>query len=208
MVDRLQSSAIPVSEYDQDNAGGEQRRAQRYTLLIRAAKLVCQEGEFLGVIRDASETGISMRIFHYIPECDDMWLELQNGDRHAVQLVWQDDDRVGFRFKSKADIKRIIESPSPFSKRPVRLNLNAPAEIEAMGRSEYATIQDISQQGAKVACSSSYKIDQRVLLRADGLRDTFAKIRWRREGTCGLVFEDTLQYGELARIAYDLQRPH
>ncbi|KLE34844.1 hypothetical protein AAW00_08265 [Aurantiacibacter luteus] len=187
-------------------ATSEQRAAQRYTLLIRAAKLVTREGEFLCVIRDASENGISMRIFHPLPEVANMVIELQNGDRYGVDLRWQEEDRAGFRFTSQADIARIIESPSRFSKRPVRLNLTAQAEIECMGRSEYATIQDISQQGAKVACSSRLALDQRVKLRADGLPDIFAKIRWRREGTCGLVFENTLQYGELARIAQALQR--
>lgn len=184
----------------------ENRRAPRYTLLIRAAKLVTRDGEFLGVIRDASESGISMRIFHPLPVHDHMWLELQNGDRYGVNLVWQDEDRAGFRFLSDADIQRIIASPSRFTKRPVRLNLTAPAEIDALGRCEHATIQDISQQGAKVACSSGFAIDQRVKLRADGMPDTIAKIRWRREGTCGLVFEQTLQYGELARIVHQLQR--
>lgn len=184
----------------------EQRRSKRYTLLIRAAKLVTQEGEYLGVIRDASEDGISMRIFHRLPAGQSMWLELQNGDRYGVELVWQDDNRAGFKFDSAADIKRIIESPSRFAKRPVRLNLTAPAEIECNGHREYATIQDISQQGAKVACSSSFATDQQVKLSAAGLPDTCAKVRWRREGTCGLVFEETLQFAELARIALALQK--
>lgn len=183
----------------------ELRGAPRFTLLIRAAKLVTRYGEYMCVIRDASETGISMRIFHPLPQGEDMVIELQNGDRYGVKLVWQDEERAGFRFSAAADIKRIIESPSRFTKRPVRLNLTAPAEIEALGRCEYATIQDISQQGAKVACSSSFAIDQRVKLRARGMRDTLAKIRWRREGTCGLVFEETFQFGELARIVRELQ---
>lgn len=206
MGETVQRDTMASEPRRQEAPAPEQRRAQRFTLLIRAAKLVCREGEFLGVIRDASESGISMRIFHPLPTCDHMWLELQNGDRYGVNLVWQDEQRAGFRFGSTANIKRIIESPSRFTKRPVRLNLTAPAEIEAMGRCEYATIQDISQQGAKVACSSSFAIDQRVKLRAKGLRETFAKIRWRREGACGLVFEDTFQYGELARTARELQR--
>ena len=183
----------------------DKRTSQRYTLLIRAGKLVTREGEYLCVIRDASESGISMRIFHPLPECANMVVELQNGDRYGVEMRWQDGERAGFRFASSADIERIIESPSRFSKRPVRLNLTAQAEIESLGRLESCTIQDISQQGAKVACSSRLAIDQRVILRAEGLPDTFCKIRWRREGTCGLVFENTLQFGELARIARRLQ---
>lgn len=188
-----------------DTDAAEQRRSQRYTLLIRAAKLVTRYGEFMVVIRDASEDGISMRIFHPLPECPNMVVELQNGDRYGVDLRWQDANRAGFRFTSDADIARIIESPSRFSKRPVRINLTAPAQIEAADRCEYATIQDISQQGAKVACSSRFAIDQRVRIFADGMPRTQAKIRWRREGTCGLVFEDTLQFAELAQVVARLQ---
>lgn len=186
-------------------ASSEQRVAPRFTLLIRAAKLVTREGEYLCVIRDASESGISMRIFHPIPECRTMTVELQNGDRYGVELRWQDEDRAGFRFRSEADIARIIESPSRFSKRPVRLNLTAPAEVEADGHCEYTTIQNISQQGASIACASRFAIDQRVKLRAIGMREVFGKLRWRQEGTCGIVFDETFQFGELARIAQALQ---
>lgn len=184
----------------------DQRGAQRFTLLIRAAKLVTRDGEFLCVIRDASEGGISLRIFHPLPEDEKMIVELPNGDRYGVELRWQEQDRAGFAFDEQADIKRIIENPSRFSKRPVRLNLTAPAEIVVEGRVEPVTIQDISQQGAKVASTCRLAIDQRVKMRAAGLRETFAKVRWRREGTYGLVFDETFQYGELARIARDLQR--
>lgn len=183
----------------------EMRAAPRYTMLIRAAKLITRRGEFLCVIRDVSETGVSMRIFHPLPACRTMAVELQNGDRHNLELVWQDDERAGFRFSGKSDISRIIECPSEFTRRPVRINLAAPAMVEVSGQAEHATIQDISQQGAKIACAVSFAIDQRIRLMADGMRDTIAKIRWRREGTLGLVFEETFQYGELARVVRHLQ---
>lgn len=183
----------------------EMRDAPRFTLLIRAAKLITRRGEFLCVIRDASNTGLSARVFHDLPPCKHLVVELQNGERYDVELVWQEEDRAGFRFKTPIDVKAIIEAPSRFAKRPVRINLAAPAQIETLGAAEYATIQDISQQGAKVACASSYAIDQKVKLLAAGMRDTHAKVRWRRDGTCGLVFEETFQFGELARIARALQ---
>lgn len=183
----------------------ELRDAPRFTLLIRAAKLITHRSEFLCVIRDASNTGLSARIFHDLPPCKELVVELQNGERYDVELVWQEEDRAGFRFKSPIDVKGIIECPNQFAKRPVRMNLTAPAQIETLGQAEYATIQDISQQGAKVACTSGYAIDQKVKLLAAGMRDTHAKVRWRRDGTCGLVFEETFQFGELARIARALQ---
>lgn len=201
---------LPSGDFDEarvstDAAFAEMRAAPRFTLLIRAAKVSMPGGEFLCVIRDASETGLSARIFHPLPVARDTVVELQNGDRYAVEIVWQNDERVGFRFHAPADVAAIIDCPSEFARRPVRINLTAPAEIETPECAQHATIQDISQQGAKVACPGGFAIDQRVKLRAAGLRDIHAKVRWRREGTCGLVFENTFQFGELARIARDLQ---
>ncbi|WP_340588313.1 PilZ domain-containing protein [Erythrobacter alti] len=185
----------------------ELRAAPRFTLLIRAAKLVTDAGEFLCVIRDASELGLSARIFHPLPRGNTMVVELQNGDRLDAELVWQKDDRAGFRFLQPVNVKTIIECPSSFSKRPVRINVSAPARIESTFRSEKAQIHDISQQGAKLACDGVFAIDEKVKLRAAGMRDTQAKVRWRQDGFYGLVFEETFQFGELARIARNLQRP-
>ncbi|WP_338241899.1 PilZ domain-containing protein [Aurantiacibacter hainanensis] len=184
----------------------EQRDSQRYTLLIRAAKLISEAGEFLCVIRDASETGISARLFHPLPEPAFMTVELQNGDRHAVELIWQEKDRAGFRFMEAADIGRIIESPSRFAKRAIRLNVAAPAQVETSdGRIEMVEFTDLSQQGAKITCSCRFALDERVKVSARGLPPTLAKVRWRKQGSCGLIFENTYQYGEFARIAAELQ---
>ena len=183
----------------------EQRNAPRFTVLIRAAKLITPDGEFLCVIRDVSDSGISVRIFHQIPDCGEMLIELQNSEQYTVDLVWQDEERAGFRFKSEVDVARIIELPSRFAKRAIRLSLSAPAELVAGLQILPVTLLDISQQGAKIESAQLFSIDQRVKLRAEGLRETAAKIRWRRNGQCGLVFEDTFQFGEVARIAQSLQ---
>lgn len=205
------SDALPARLLSQTHgarplaAGIEGRGARRYTLLIRAAKLLIGDSEYLCIMRDASETGLSVRIFHPVPANADIVIELQNGDRHSIELVWQDEERAGFRFRDSASIARIIECPSEFAKRPVRINLSAPAQIEIMGKAEYAELQDISQLGAKIACQRHLAIDQRVKLLADGMRDIFAKVRWRGDGVMGLGFEETLQLGELARVVRRLQ---
>ena len=185
----------------------DQRSAPRYTLVIRTAKLVCEVGEFLCVIRDVSESGISVRTFHALPNVPRMVVELQNGDRHQLEPVWQEGDRAGFRFVATADIARIIASPSRYAKRAIRLNLTAPARVETLdGRSEAVELLDLSQQGAKITCSCRFALDERVKISASGLPETNAKVRWRKDGSCGLIFEDTYQYGDLARIAAHLQR--
>jgi len=205
MGNLLQSGDFDTLRTSSDVSAAELRNAPRFTILIRAAKLIAGHGEFLCVIRDASDTGFSARIFHPLPKQADMIVELQNGERYAAEMVWQNEDRAGFRFARSIDVKTIIESSGRFAKRPVRLNVSFPAQIEANGRAEQVTILNISQQGAQVTGATSYAIDEQVKLCAAGMRDTQAKVRWRRGGACGLVFEETFQFGELARIVRSFQ---
>lgn len=199
--DSLHASAAVTGDADQ-------RTAQRYTLLIRAAKLVTPVGEFLCVIRDASESGISVRTFHTLPDCGELTIELQNGDRYPAERVWEEQDRAGFRFTREADIQRIIESPSRFSKRSIRLTLEAPAQIACLMGKVDAVIHNISQQGANISSPVRFPLDQQVKISAWGLRETNARVRWRNGDLFGLAFEDTYQFGELARIARMLQRQY
>lgn len=185
--------------------GAELRAAPRFTVLIRAAKLVSEAGEFLCVIRDVSQTGLSARIFHPLPDCGPLLIELQNGDRYEAQAVWQEADRAGFRFLRPVDVARLVQVPSRFARRAIRLNLAAPAQMLAGSEATSVIIHDISQQGAKIEVAQQFSIDQRVTLSSEGLPEIPAKVRWRREGQCGLIFEETFQFGELARIVSGLQ---
>ena len=78
-----QDESPPVATPAVDD-GSDQRCAPRFTLLIRAAKLVGPDCEYLCVVRDASETGVSVRLFHPLPPEVPFTLELQNGDRHVL----------------------------------------------------------------------------------------------------------------------------
>ena len=190
----FQDAAIPAG------TPSEQRDSKRFTLLIRAAKLITEQGEFLCVIRDVSETGLSVTLFHKLPDCHRLVIQFQNGDRHNAQLMWQREDRAGFRFTDQADIVRIIESPSAYSKRPMRVSLSMAGIMQA-GLERYPVeLIDISQQGARLSCEIEQPIDRRVKLLIEGMPETDAKVRWRRDGECGLVFENTFQLGELAMI--------
>ncbi len=185
--------------------GHEQRESPRYTLLMRAAKLVSRDGEFLCVVRDASDSGVNIRLFHPLPDNEYLQLELPNCDRHQLQLVWQQDDRAGLKFTRTADITRLLDGPSRFSKRPIRINLDVQAQLRAGEATSKVRMLDISQQGAKLLCDDRFAIDQRVRLSARGLPEVNAKIRWRRENAYGLVFEDTFQFGDLAQIVAKIQ---
>ena len=199
-------SATAHSEHPLPVESDEQRSAPRFTLLIRAAKLISPAGEFLCVVRDASETGVSVRLFHPLPADVDLSLEMPNGDCLALERVWEEEGKAGFRFADKIDIDRIVDCPSRFSRRAVRVNIEVPCDLLIGIRRVPATINNLSQQGALIATPERLSLMQRVKIRAEGMPEITGKVRWRRNDSYGLSFEDTFQFAELAALAFDLRR--
>lgn len=212
MMDHAAARHVPV-EVEEQHALGElpatvdERAAHRFTLLIRAAKLISSQGEFLCVIRDLSATGISLRLFHPLPVGSRMALEFQTGDTHEVERVWAREGEAGFRFCDDIDIEAAIAEIGAYPKRKLRLRIEMPAQVCSHGRTTNALVHNISQQGAKIESEEVFACDQLLRLKAEGLPEVAAKIRWSRNGCYGLVFENTFSLRELAQLAVALQCP-
>lgn len=177
----------------------DRRGAPRFALLIQAAKLICSGREYLCIVRDASSEGLKIKHFGHLPESDGFTIELSNGECFAVDLVWQDDHAAGLRFANEVDFARIVGlARNDAPRRPLRLDISAPASLSRNGDSCDATLCNLSQQGAGVICDAHLAIDQFVRLDVEGLPEIFAKVRWRRGSEYGLIFETTLKFEELA----------
>jgi hypothetical protein len=105
----IETNSVPVT-----GNGAEMRGAQRFTLLIRTAKLVCESGEFICVVRDVSETGVRVRLFHDLPVDRRMALELGNGEVYFIEKVWERDSLAGFQFSAPIDVQGFIAEVSPY----------------------------------------------------------------------------------------------
>ncbi|HYD24944.1 MAG TPA: PilZ domain-containing protein [Croceibacterium sp.] len=200
-----QDNALPDPPVG-DGDGPDQRSAPRFTLLIRSAKLISPDREFLCVVRDASETGVSVRLFHALPAEAPLSLEMPNGDQYPLERVWEEDGKAGFRFAAPVDIERIVESPSRFGKRAVRVRLDVPCELFVGVRRVPAMLCNLSQQGAQIRTEEKLSLIQRVKISAEGMPEIAGKVRWRRDESYGLSFEDTFQFAQLAALAFELQR--
>ena len=199
-------SATAHSEHPLPVESDEQRSAPRFTLLIRSAKLVSPDSAYRCVVRDASESGVSVRLFHPLPPEVPLALEMPNGDILPLERVWEEEGKAGFRFNAPVDIARIVESPSQFARRGVRVNLQVPCDLFVGARRVAGKICNLSQQGAQVHTQEKLSLIQRVRIVAEGMPEVAGKVRWRRNDDYGLSFEDTFQFAELAALAFDLQR--
>lgn len=198
-------------------AGAELRAAPRFTLLIRAAKLVSAQGEFVCVIRDVSETGVSVRLFHALPGCNQFALHMPAGAVYEITNVWERGNEAGFCFDQSFDVQQMISESAEYPKRGLRLGLCFPVAVMTPTHRFEAVVENLSQQGARIACEGLFAIDQAVRIEMpgraetpgadDAMRKVRAKVRWRRGSHYGVVFDDTFALGEFARLAAQLQAP-
>ena len=187
---------------DHDSNGSEsegQRGAQRFSLLIRTAKLVYPFGEFLCIVRDVSASGLRLRTFHRLPDNRNVEIELANGDRHPLIRIWEDDGHAGFRFPNPIAVHSFINEESNWSRRPIRLKLSLPAVLTADASAHAAWVLDLSQQGARIECGQHLAVKQKVKLEAEGLPPLIANVAWRSSPHYGLVFQQTFTFEALAK---------
>ena len=193
------------------DASDDGRVAPRFTLLIRAAKIVSSHGEFVCVVRDVSETGVAVRLFHAVPTGDPLELHMPGGEVYEMCNVWEHGNEAGFEFTKPIDVNRIIHQFGEFPKRGLRLGLHFPITIKALSGTSEAIVENFSQQGARIESSEVFAIDQNLRLASDEgggvLKDLRAKVRWRRDQQYGLVFDDTLTLSDFARFSARLQCP-
>ncbi len=190
-----------------DESGRDQRGAERLRLLMRTGKLVTSQGEYLCVLRDASATGFRARIFHRLPSSPEMTLELASELRYDIEKVWEKDSEAGFRFTREIELEELVNELTPYPKRGLRLRLLLESTILVGIQKAAVTIYNLSQQGARIVTGHHLARDQRLRLDITGLRTVAAQVRWRKDDTYGLIFDDTFRFDELALLASRLQRP-
>ena len=204
-------SDIVHEEEREPDACPETRAAPRFTLLIRAAKLVSAHGEFVCVLRDVSATGVSLRLFHAVPDDETLELHMPAGGVYHLRSVWARGNEAGFEFSEAIDVDRLIHESDQYPKRGLRIGVFFPIKIRTLAGSVDAVVENLSQQGARFECDGMFAIDQALSIECAevklALNEVRAKVRWRRAQSYGVVFDDTLSLGDFARFVALLQCP-
>jgi hypothetical protein len=179
----------------------DRRTSTRFALLIRPAKLICGRFEYPCVMRDVSNEGVRVRLFHPLPEQHGYAIEMLSGERFALEQVWQEGLAAGFRFVVPVDLDHILANAGPFPNRPVRLTMEIPATLEHGTSKSLVTLNNLSQQGARLTTADYLALGQLVILQSDCLPRIHAKVRWRQNNQYGVVFEETFKLAELSSLA-------
>jgi hypothetical protein len=183
------------------------RGAERFTLMLRVAKLVSSHGEYPCVVRDVSATGLRVRLFHALPPERHMALMLGNGECYFVESVWEQGREAGLQFSAPIDVAAFMTESSPHPKRQVRLAIDLPATLSIRDFASPVLIRDLSQHGAKLESEQPLALSQHCRLKAHHLPELFASVRWSKGSTYGLVFQRSFRLDELATLIWTLRAP-
>ncbi|NQX93967.1 MAG: PilZ domain-containing protein [Erythrobacter sp.] len=205
------SDAVRDDAGNDATGGDEQRAAPRFTLLIRAAKLISPNGEFVCVIRDVSETGVSVRLFHKLPSGSPLELQMAGGGSYEVEPMWERGNEAGFKFADTVEVQQLIHEAGQYPKRGLRLGVYFPIRVSTLTQRCEGMVVNLSQQGARFECEGLFAIDQNLRIETlepvPEFSEARAKVRWRRDHEYGIVFDDTFTLGDFARLAARLQCP-
>jgi hypothetical protein len=189
--------------FRQDN---ELRAEPRISLLMRAAKLVSPDGEFLCVLRDVSSQGAKVKLFHPVPTGGPFAIELGNGDRFRVEPVWEEGGHAGLCFTDgPVQLSEMIEEAGPFPKRHLRLKVDLSVTLQIEGQRLRGLLRDLSLHGALVETAEFVALRQLVTVVSEDFPARHARVRWRRGSSHGLVFHQGFRLDELAAVVAGLQ---
>jgi PilZ domain len=194
-----------VEHSDPTHSGVEQRQSHRASLLLRRAKLVCQSGEYLTLIRDVSEEGIGLGFLHDVPPEARTLLQLANGMTYPVERVWAQSRQAGYRFGCTITLDEFLNENGPHPVRPLRLRMEGKVRIQDGRTAMEATLVDLSCEGAKIVCEDDLRTKGLISFELPGMAPQLASVRWNDGDHFGLQFQHPLTTEELAECAFLLQ---
>lgn len=185
--------------------GADGRMAKRTSVMLRCAKVVCQSGEYVAIIRDVSELGVGLSFLHETPPEARILLELSNGATYPIERAWMAKRRGGYEFASAIDVDEFIQESSEFSHRPIRLRIAALAHVFDGKKNVVAGLCDLSRDGASFECEIELDQSAEICLSLSGLGQKRSRVRWNKDLAYGIQFDEPVSIEDFAKVALKLQ---
>lgn len=179
----------------------ERRLDERLSALLRVGKLSDAGGEQQLVKVQNMSAGGLMAIVGKPPAVGEAVHVELSSQKIPASVVWIRDDIVGIKFDQDLDLGELLAGRKPrhgYRSRPPRLEISCKASVR-VGKLYYnVDVHDISLSGMKVEPIDEYCVGKKVIVVIESLRPINGEVRWYSERRAGIVFDQQLDFDELA----------
>lgn len=152
-------------------------------------------------VRAITPLGAILSMDRPAPAGQRLELELLTGDKLGGIVEWADGKDVSLRFDTAADMfalitRNLVAQPGDARRMP-RIELEAPAWLEAGSRREIVTVRNLSDGGARLETRVPLVIHEQIVLTLDGFRPAPGTVRWTQGLVAGIAFTPELPWQEL-----------
>jgi hypothetical protein len=185
-------------------AANERRESRRHLTVLRIARLESNGVEGLGIVRNVSEGGIMIDAHATLVPGQSLAVSLVDETRVSGRVVWIEGATIGIQFDRKIEVDSIlaksVQQRNGRPVRPPRLRSDRPASLATEKGAVAATIQDVSQRGAKLRVDSGdLAPGADIVVRLADLDPVRGTVRWTNGSSIGVEFLTHLPVQELLK---------
>lgn len=199
---KLNLRALRGNPPDQEVAG-DRRKRERYITILRVALIHAADAKELCVVRNISAGGLSARVYRRFEVGETVEVEFRSEERLAGIVKWVRGFEVGISFPEAIDVEAVLvsrwASEDGRRQRLPRVELQCPCQLRIGSRFYLATLQDISQGGAKLLLGRPAEGTADAILTLPDLGGLEGSVRWSQGATVGLSFNERLPFEVLVR---------
>jgi hypothetical protein len=179
----------------------ERRRAARHLTILRVGLLASGSTRELCLIRNISGGGLMAHVYSERPKGERVSIELKTNQVVEGQVVWSDQSNIGIEFFEPIDVEEMLSSQAALDAgwrpRLPRIEVDRLATLRCGARLYGVNTRDISQGGVKLETDQPLEIGRDVVLTMEKFRPVAGVVRWCRDGTAGIAFNQLIPFSEL-----------
>ena len=187
------SSAVP--------APPERRSNERHLKILRVGTLIVDGRRELCLIRNISAGGLMAHVYSKLHEGDRVTVELKTRQPVTGEIVWVRESNVGIQFDTAMDVAELLANPAVLENgwrpRTPRVEIDRMATLRCGAKTWWVHARDISQSGVKAETDHPPEADAEVVLTLEGFRPLAGTVRWSREDSCGISFNQLIPFADL-----------
>ena len=186
----------------------DRRADERHLTLFRVGSIVVGDRRELCLVKNISAGGALIRFYAAIEPEQRLQIELKEGQPIAGCVTWVTGSDAGITFDSPVDVLELLKSSSdgPRPRMP-RVEVSCVVFVREGAVANRARLQNISQGGLKVECSTALTPGADVTVTLPGLPPQGGTVRWNDGSMYGISFNSVLPLAGLVEWLQARGRP-